>query len=94
MLSWTPTNAPTGITVYTGDDFPEWYGDVFFCTFGNALLHHAKMNDTRDGFVSHTTINGMFCQIDVVTGPDGALYFLEGGGFEPGRIKRLYRTDQ
>ena len=75
LLSWTPTNAPTGITVYTGDDFPEWYGDVFYCTFGNALLHHAKMNDTRDGFVNHTTINGMFCQIDVVTGPDGALYF-------------------
>lgn len=94
LLSWTPTTAPTGLTVYTGDDFPEWYGDVFYCIFGNAQLHHAKMNDTRDGFVSHTTINGMFCQIDVVTGPDGALYFLEGGGFEPGRIKRLFRVDQ
>lgn len=94
LLSWTPTNSPTGITVYTGDDFPEWYGDVFFCTFGNALLHHLKMNDSRDGFVSHSTINGMFCQVDVVTGPDGALYFLEGGGFEDGRIKRLYRLDQ
>lgn len=93
MLYWTPPNAPTGITVYTGDDIPEWYGDVFFCTYIDATLHHLKLNAARDAFVSHTSINGMFCQTDVFNGPDGALYFLEGGGFEQGTLKRLVRRE-
>lgn len=94
LASWTPTTAPTGLTIYTGDDFSEWYGDIFYCTFNNSLLHRLKLNDSRDGIVSHTTINGMFCQVDVVTGPDGALYFLEGGAYAPGRIKRLFRKEE
>jgi glucose/arabinose dehydrogenase len=93
LLFWTPTTAPTGITIYTGDDFPEWYGDVFFCSFQDGLLHHLKLNSTRDGFVSHTSINGMFCQVDVFNGPDGGLYFLEGGGIMIGTLKRLYRPE-
>jgi glucose/arabinose dehydrogenase len=91
LLYWAPTTAPAGITVYTGDDFPEWYGDVFFCSFQDGLLHHLKLNPTRDGFVSHSSINGMFCQVDVFNGPDGGLYFLEGGGITIGTLKRLYR---
>jgi glucose/arabinose dehydrogenase len=91
MLYWAPATAPAGITVYTGDDFPEWYGDVFFCSFQDGLLHHLKLNETRDGFVSHSSINGMFCQVDVFSGPDGGLYFLEGGGITVGTLKRLYR---
>lgn len=94
LLSWTPPSAPTGVMVYIGDDFPEWYGDIFFCSFGDALLHHVKLNDTRDAVISHTSINGMFCQIDVINGPDGSLYFLEGGGITVGRLKRLFRKDQ
>jgi glucose/arabinose dehydrogenase len=91
MLSWSPATAPTGITVYTGDIFPEWKGDVFFCSFQDALLHHLELDETRTGFTSHTVINGMFCQIEVFNGPDGDLYFLEGGGYGNGTLKRLYR---
>lgn len=93
LLSWSPTTAPTGIMVYTGDDFPEWYGDIFFCSFQDSLLHRLKLNAARDAVVEHTSINGMFCQIDVFNGPDGGLYFLEGGGFGDGRVKRLFRPD-
>lgn len=91
MLFWTPPTAPAGITVYAGDDIPEWYGDVFFCSYIDATLHHLRLNAARDAFVSHTAISGMFCQTDVFTGPDGGLYFVEGGGFEQGTLKRLVR---
>ena len=94
LISWSPPTSPTGIMVYTGDDFPEWYGDVFFCAYNNALLHHLKLNEARDAVIKHTTINGMFCQIDVINGPDGELYFLEGGGIQEGRLKRLFRRDE
>jgi hypothetical protein len=45
----------------------------------------------RDAFVGHTSVNGMFCQTDVFTGPDGGLYFVEGDGFQQGTLKRLVR---
>jgi glucose/arabinose dehydrogenase len=91
MLFWTPPTAPAGITIYTGDDIPEWHGDVFFCSYLDATLHHLKLNAARDAFVSHSAVNGMFCQTAVFTGPEGGLYFVEGGGFEPGTLKRLVR---
>ena len=85
------TISPTGITVYTGDDFYEWYGDVFFCSYNDGMFHHLTLNETRDSFTTHRSINGISCQTDVITAPDGSLYFLEGGGYVPGTIKRLYR---
>lgn len=91
LLSWSPTTAPTAIIVYTGDDFPEWYGDLFFCSFQDSLLHRIELDQSRTHIVKHTSINGMFCQVDLFNGPDGALYYLEGGAFDTGRVKRLFR---
>jgi glucose/arabinose dehydrogenase len=93
MLVWDETNSPTGITVYTGDDFPEWYGDVFFCTY-DGVLHHLKLNEARDAFRTHNSIPGLFCQTDVLNGPDGSLYFLEGGGYFDGTLKRIYNKNR
>lgn len=93
MLVWEETNAPTGIIVYTGDDFPEWYGDVFFCTY-DGILHHLKLNESRDAVRMHKWIPGMFCQTDVLNGPDGSLYFLEGGGYTDGTLKRIYNQNR
>lgn len=92
MLSWDGTVSPTGIMIYTGDDFPEWYGDVFFCSYVDSLLHHMKLNRERTAFVNHHSLNGLFCQTDVINGPKGDIYFLEGGGFGPGTLKRLYNS--
>ena len=92
LLSWDGTVSPTGIMVYTGDDFPQWYGDVFFCSYVDGLLHHMEMNRERTAFVNHHSINGLFCQTDIINGPDGDIYFLEGGGFGPGTLKRLYNS--
>lgn len=91
LLYWSPTTAPTGITVYTGDDFPEWYGDLFFCSFIDAKLHRLELNSTRDAVLSHHTVDGLFCQTDVFTGPEGELYYVRGGGYGPGTLKRLVR---
>ncbi len=84
------TVSPTGITVYTGDDFPHWYGDILFCSYNDGMFHRLELNKARDGIISHYSINGLSCQTDVLNGPDGSLYFLEGGGYAPGTLKRLY----
>lgn len=77
--------------MYAGDDIAEWRGDVFLCSYLDARLHHFKLNAARNAFVSHTAIDGQFCQTDVFTGPEGGLYFVAGGGFEQGTLKRIVR---
>jgi glucose/arabinose dehydrogenase len=89
LLYWTPTTAPVGIVVYDGDDIPEWRGDVFFCTYLDAALHHLTLNAARNRFAGHTVVDGVFCQTDVFTGLEGGLYFVAGGGFEQGTLYRI-----
>ena len=71
---WTPCIAPSGLTFYTGDDFPEWRGDMFA---GGLVLRQIRRVDFEDGrIVGQTTL-----QFDdrirwVGMGPDGGLYVL------------------
>jgi hypothetical protein len=95
LIYWSGSVAPTGITFYRGDLIPEWKNDLFMCAFkdGVAALHHFKLNAARTVIISHTIIAGTKCRTDVLTGPDGALYYSEGGGYSlyNGPIKRLTR---
>ncbi len=100
LYHWTPSIAPTGITFYTGDLIPEWKNDLFMCAFkdSSTALHHFKLNAERTAIIAHTilsdtvTYQKIQCRTDVLTGPDGALYYAEGGGYYSGPIKRLSRT--
>ena len=29
IVQWTPSISPSGLTIYSGDRFPEWRGNVF-----------------------------------------------------------------
>ena len=33
---YSPSVAPSGLTFYTGPDFPEWKGNLFFCGYESA----------------------------------------------------------
>ena len=99
LIHWTPSIAPTGITFYTGDVIPEWKNDLFMCAYkdSSTALHHFKLNAARTAIVSHTILSDTInhqpiqCRTDVLTGPDGALYYSEAGGYLSGPIKRLTR---
>lgn len=82
LLSYNPTVAPTGITVYIGAAIPEWDGELFFCEWNTGLMQRAVLNAARDAIVSVTPLDlqGFFCRIDVTEGPDGGLYFVDPGG--------------
>ena len=93
LIYWSPSIAPTGLTFYTGDLIPEWKNDLFMCAFkdNSTALHHFKLNAARTAIIAHTIIAGTQCRTDVLTGPDGALYYAEGGGYYNGPLKRLTR---
>jgi len=77
LLYFTPTIAPTGVLIYDGAMFPEWEGDLFFCSWKDGRIRHAELNKSRD-LIENTEILEMprnSCSTDLEVGPDGAIYF-------------------
>jgi glucose/arabinose dehydrogenase len=81
---WTPSIAPSGLSVYEGDLFPEWRGDLLVGALVDREVRHL---DLRDGKVvaEEALFSGLDARIrDVRVGPGGAVYVLT-----PDRVVRV-----
>ena len=83
FLFWSPSPAVSGITIYTGDRFPTWKGNIFVGALGAGShlgarqLHRIVLNPA--GFPQRagdwTMLHELKRRIrDVKQGPDGLLY--------------------
>jgi glucose/arabinose dehydrogenase len=78
---WTPSVAPSGMTFYNGDLFPQWKGDLFIATmsplFGRKIIR-IVLQETPQGMRvagEEFLLEGTRFR-DVKQGPDGALYVM------------------
>jgi glucose/arabinose dehydrogenase len=76
LLHWTPSIAPSGMTVYYGDLFPQWRGDLLVGGLVTRQVHRVSLEngEAKD-------VGSLFGELeerirDVRTGPDGAIYLL------------------
>lgn len=71
---WTPSIAPSGLTIYRGANFPDWDGNLFVGALAGQSLRRLVVE--QGVVVSEETLLGdMGARIrDVRTGPDGNLY--------------------
>lgn len=84
---WTPSIAVTGMTLYQGQQFPDWNGDIFV---GALLDREVRRLDLEEGRV--VAEEALFSEIgerirDIRTGPDGFLYVLTDS--DKGKIIRV-----
>ncbi len=71
---WTPSIAPSGMSIYAGDAFPEWQGDMFVGALAGSMLVRYEMNDNRI-ISEEELLSDLGYRIrDVKTGPDGFVY--------------------
>ena len=84
--------APTGIEVYSGTSVPQWHNGLFMCTYNNGELRHFYLDPTRTQVITEAAVSGVTCNMDIATGPDGAFYYIEGGGYIAGTIHRVTGT--
>jgi glucose/arabinose dehydrogenase len=94
LWRWTPTIAPTGVRFYTGSQIPAWQNELFMCAYNNGRMYHLYLSQDRTTITSAATIdntgvNAVTCNMDMETGPDGAFYYLQGGGYNTGTLKRV-----
>lgn len=76
VIFWVPSIAPSGMTFYYGDKFPEWQGNIFIGTLAG---QHLRRLVVKGGSIIHQEVllHKEIGRIrDVRTGPDGSLYFL------------------
>jgi len=87
LLVWTPSIAPSGITLYNGDLFPAWRGDLILTALAARHARRIVLDDGR--FVDRQIL---FAELgerlrDIRIGPDGAFYVLTDS--EGGKVLRL-----
>lgn len=79
-LTWTEAVPPGGAAIYTGDEIPEWKGDLFVGVLGLdkdvGHLHRVRLDDAGTVTLDEAyVLDGGYGRIrDVVMGPDGGLY--------------------
>lgn len=91
LLHWTPSVAPSSLTLYRGALFPEWQGDLFASTLAERSVRRIRV---RDGMLAGEEV--LFEELgerlrDVRSGPDGALYLLTDNA--EGRLLRVVPAD-
>jgi glucose/arabinose dehydrogenase len=84
---WDPVIAPSGMTFYTGDAFPDWKGSVLIGSLRPGLL--VRLTVAEDRVTREDRYLGdLGARIrDVRQGPDGLLYLLTDS--QNGRILRV-----
>lgn len=79
LVSWTPTIAPTGIMIYSGEAFPTWQNKVFYCSFKLEELNYFELNEQHTQFTNGPVLiplpENQRCEIELTQGPDGYIYY-------------------
>lgn len=87
VVDWTPSIAPSGMTLYRGELFPDWQESLFVSTLAERSVRRVRLEGT-DAVEQEVLFAELEERIrDVRTGPDGALYLLTDS--EAGRVLRV-----
>jgi glucose/arabinose dehydrogenase len=86
---WVPSIAPSGLTVYRGNQFPEWQGSLFVGALVDQEVRRVTMDE--GGLTEEAVFPEIAARIrDIRQSPDGALLILTDG--TPGSLYKVTRT--
>lgn len=84
---WTPSIAPAGMTLYRGELFPQWQGNILVTALAGKALHRLTIENDKV-VTEEVLLKDLDSRLrDVRTGPDGAIYLLTDGA--NGQLLRL-----
>jgi glucose/arabinose dehydrogenase len=74
-LVWPSTVAPSGLAFYTGNQFPQWQGDLFAGGLVTEDVRRIELDEVGNVVNEESIAIGQRVR-DVRQGPDGLLYIL------------------
>ncbi len=74
LIVWTPAQAPSGLTIYTGEIFKEWNGNLFSGGLRGEQIRRIILDGQT--VIGEEALTIGYRVRDVRTGPDGYLYLL------------------
>ena len=87
VTQWTPSISPSGMTLYRGDKFPQWQGNIFVGALTPGHLRRLEIEDNKV-VAQEKLLSGLRERIrHVATGPDGYIYVLTDS--RNGRLLKL-----
>ena len=85
---WDPSIAPSGMTIYRGDRFPGWKGDLLVGALKYQLISRLDLDDQGRVTGEEQFLKGVLGRVrDVEEGPDGLVYVVTDES--PGGLYRL-----
>jgi glucose/arabinose dehydrogenase len=84
---WDPVISPSGLTIYSGELFPEWKGNMFIGGLSSQALVRLVLKDDRVVGEERLLTERKARIREVVQGPEGALYVLTDAG--DGKLLKL-----
>ena len=87
---WTPSIAPSGLAVYSGDRFPQWQGQLFAGGLVSADARRIEIDESGNAVNEESIPIGQRVRA-VKQGPDGLLYILTDE--DNGQLLRLEPAD-
>jgi glucose/arabinose dehydrogenase len=87
---WRQTVAPTGLTFYTGDEFPEWKNDLFVSGLSRGSFWRVRIEDNTVKAMEELFVDDRVRSRKVMQSPEGKLYLLTDE--DNGKIIRIRKT--
>ena len=90
---WVPSIGASGLTLYKGDAFPRWRGNLFAGGLSGEKISRFTL-DGEEVVMDETLVHRMGRIRDVREGLDGYIYIaIDGNSNEPTQILRLEPAD-
>jgi glucose/arabinose dehydrogenase len=87
VYQWSPSIAPAGMTLYRGEAFPQYQGNIFITALAGKALHRLVLDGNKI-VEEEKLLTELDSRLrDVRTGPDGLIYILTDG--PAGKLLRL-----
>jgi glucose/arabinose dehydrogenase len=80
ILHWTPAISPSGFTIYSGEEFPQWKGNIFLANLASRHLRRVVLEGTKSVKQEELLKDLDYRFRHVIQGPDGLIYFSTDDG--------------
>lgn len=75
LVYWTPAISPSGFTIYNGEVFPKWKGNLFLANLGTQHIRRIVFEGTKPVKQEELLKDLDYRFRHIIQGPDGLIYF-------------------